>query len=564
MALLEDLLGRGYFPIQLPPGFSTSSFAAQLPNFIGQWPSKPPPNTLIEKYSVARSSYYRRLTALVNPIGFYFLAKTIAEDWPQIEAHYRKTMISQSIPAIGNPTSLRAIELKRFSDLHEEKITRSSGYKYALVTDVTSFFPAIYTHTIPWALHTKAVAKANKGKSKSSPTLLGNILDSRCMNLQDGQTIGLPIGPDTSHILAEIIAVAIDLHLHAEMGHSWPAGFRYVDDFFLFFSRREEAEKALAVITKAVSEFELYVNPAKTRIIEVKELAEHSWKYRVKKLSIRPSRRQQHDDIHHFFESLFVMEKQFSDESLVKYGLKRLSATVIKKSNWPILESYLLKCGYSFPNTLQVIARLLSTYKHYDYPINQVAIARFCNDMVRTSTISNHHGEVSWLLWICKEFGFPLEPGLASEIGRMPSSVCRLLALDLYHTRITPESVPTAILKPLATEAALTGADWLLAYEGGRREWLDNTNDKFIQSHPYFGPMLAADVEFYDENAKLTPLFEFAAPQGPDDDFDFDTDKEIDASFEFEDADEEYSDSGKSDDSEDSEEDSDDSEETEF
>ena len=564
MALLEDLLGRGYFPIQLPPGFSTSSFAAQLPNFIVHWPNKPPPNTLVEKYSVARSSYYRRMTAIVNPIGFYFLAKTIADDWPQIEAHYQKSPISQSVPAVGNSTSLRAIELKRFSDLHEEKITRSSGYKFALITDVTSFFPAIYTHTIPWALHTKAAAKANKGKSKKNPKLLGNVLDSRCMSLQDGQTIGLPIGPDTSHILAEIIAVAIDLHLHAQMDNLWPAGFRYVDDFFLFFSRREEAERALAAITKAVSEFELYINPGKTRIIEVKELAEESWKYRVKKLSIRPSRRQQHDDIHHFFESLFVMEKQFSDESLVKYGLKRLSATIIKKSNWPIFESYLLKCGYSFPNTLQVIARLLSTYKQFGYPINEVAIARFCNELMRTSAIANHHGEVSWLLWICKEFGFALEPGLTSEIGRMPSSVCRLLVLDLYNSQITPESIPPRILQPLANEAALTGPDWLLAYEGGRREWLGNTNDKFIQTHSYFGPMLATDVEFYDENAKLTPLFDFAAPQSPDDSFDFDTDKEIDASFEFEDADEEYSDSGKSDDSDGSEEDTEDSEETEF
>lgn len=76
--------------------------------------------------------------------------------------------------------------------------------------------------------------------------------------------------------------------------------------------------------------------------------------------------------------------------------------------------------------------------------------------------------------------------------------------------------------------------------------------------------MLAVDVEFYDESAKLTPLFEFAAPQASDDEFDFDTDKEIDASFEFKDADEEYSDSGKSDDSYGSEEDTDDSDETEF
>jgi len=196
----------------------------------------------------------------------------------------------------------------------------------------------------------------------------------------------------------------------------------------------------------------------------VKELAEQSWKYRVKKLTIRASRRQQRDDIHHYFESLSAMERTFADESLVKYGLKRLTTTIIKKSNWPVLESYLLKCGYSFPNTLQVIARLLSTYRHYGYEIGLTAISRFCNDMIRTAAISNYHGEVSWLLWLCKEFALPLEAGIVAEIARMPSSVCGLLTLDLHNRRLTPEPPPEEVLKPLQSEKSLTSVDWLPPY----------------------------------------------------------------------------------------------------
>jgi hypothetical protein len=207
---------------------------------------------------------------------------------------------------------------------------------------------------------------------------------------------------------------------------------------------------------------------------------------------------------------------------------------------------------------------LLSTYNHYGYPINQSAISRFSNDMIRTAATSNHHGEVSWLLWICKEFGLALESGLAAEIARMPSSVCRLIALDLYHSQVTPESLPEDILKPLASESALTGDDWLLAYEAGRREWLHKTNDAFIQKHPYFGPMLAADVYFYDEDTKMVPLFNFVAPPKPESNFDFDSDDKIDENFEFEDADEEYSDSGTSEESEEPEEESDDSEPEDF
>jgi hypothetical protein len=154
----------------------------------------------------------------MNPIGYFFLAKEIATYWPEIENHYKKTHLSRSIPTFG--TSSRAIHLPKFSDLHEEKIMASAGYKYALVTDITSFFPTIYTHTIPWALHTKAVAKVKKRKAHMTPRYFGNILDARCMGAQDGQTIGLPIGPDTSHIIAEIIGVAIDTRLKDDLGAS--------------------------------------------------------------------------------------------------------------------------------------------------------------------------------------------------------------------------------------------------------------------------------------------------------------------------------------------------------
>jgi hypothetical protein len=561
MGVLEDLLRRGYLPIQLPPGFSSSTF---LDGLRLLWPGGAPPRTVPEKYSVARSSYYRRTTALVNPISFYFLASDIATHWPQIEAHYKKSQLSRSIPKVENPGSLRAIDLPRFGALHEDKIIASSGFKYALVTDITSYFPAIYTHSIPWALHTKAVAKVNQGKSKSSPAYLGNLLDHRCMDLQDRQTIGLPIGPDTSHILAEIIGVAIDERLNTDLG-AWPTGFRYVDDFFLFFGRREDAEKALASISKAVSEFELHINPAKTRIIEVKELVDESWKYSVKKLSVAAVRRQQRDDIHHFFEALFSLEKRFRDESLVKYGLKRLSTTIVKRSNWSILEAYLLKCGYSFPNTLQVIARIFTTYAALGYPLNKDAIGRFCNELIRSSAVSNHHGEVSWLLWICKELELSLAAGVVKEVFRMPGSVCKLLALDLHQSGLASEAPDASILHSVANEKALTGTEWLLSYEGGRRKWLHNSDTAFIEKHPYFGPMLTVGVHFYSEKARLGPLFRFSDPSRPVGGFDFDTDAEIDKSFDFEDLEEEYSDSAKTGESEDTEEsDEDEDEDIEF
>jgi Reverse transcriptase (RNA-dependent DNA polymerase) len=531
-------------PVQLPPAFTSAAFSSLLAGFESTWTKlgNSAPRTIPSKYSVARSSFYRRATAIVNPVGFYFLAKAIDEYWPQIETHYSSSTLSRSVPTFDGV--LRAIKLRKFSELHEEQVTSAAGYQYALVTDVGSFFPTIYTHTIPWALHTKEVAKKNQTKI---PKYFGNILDGRSMAVQDGQTIGLPIGPDTSHILAEVIAVAIDNCLVTELGMV-PAGFRYVDDFFLFFNSLHDADRALAAVTRAVSSFELQLNPAKTRIVDVKGLAAESWKYNIKKLFVSENRRTQRNDIHHYFESIFALEKQFRDESLVKYGLKQISSKIIKKSNWPVFEAYLLKCGFSFPNTLQTIAHIFATYHHYGYPVNKIAVSRFCNSLLASAAAVDHHGEVSWLLWIAKELSLDLTLDAVTAIEEMANPVCTLILLDLCNAGIVTSSPDKSSLRKYAVSESLYGADWILSYEAGRREWLGITQDNFLSQDPYFGPLNAAGVEFYDETAALSPIFELNNALASSDHIDFDSDQAIDKFFTFDDMDEEYSDCAGSED----------------
>jgi len=547
MDKLKELLDKGFFPVQLPPSFTSKSYSSQYKRFKGQWESKKVPSTRSEKFSVARSSYYRRVTSIVSPISYYFLAKEIDTYWPQIQKHYKRSKLSLSSPKID--PALRAIKISKFSDLYEAKVTMSTGYRYVLITDITGFFPTVYTHTIPWALHTKAVSKIHKEKK---PPYFGNILDGKCMSIQDGQTIGLPIGPDTSHILAEIIGGAIDLELKNSLG-KWPSGFRYVDDFYLFFDTRDEADVALAELTKAISSYELQINPSKTRIIEVKGLVEESWKYSLKKLSISSEKRIQRDDIHNYFEALFSLESRFSDESLVKYGLKQISSSIIKLSNWDVFEAYLLKCGYSFPNTLQVIANILSTYHHHGYNLNSKAIERFCGNLIKIHAISDHHSEVSWLLWICKELKLNVKREVIREIEGMNSSVCALIALDLYHSRIIKTNLKVSFLKQFTNKDSLYGSDWLISYEAGKRKWLNNTDYNYISTDDFFAPLLRENVSFYDEALKCNPIFEFKvegeAVTSPEEFFD--TDESIESHFDFDEMDEEYFDSSKDEENED-------------
>jgi hypothetical protein len=539
MSVLKSLLTKGYFPVQLPPCFTTEQFAISLEMYAPKWDEingKKIPATKSEKFSVARSSYYRRGTSIVNPIGFYYLAKEIDANWETITAHFEKSALSRSTPKIGvETTGLRAINLTKFSELYEEKITASAGFKYALITDISSFFPTIYTHTIPWALHGKDVAKVKK----NDKNLLGNKLDNKSMWLQDGQTIGLPIGPDTSHILSEIISVAIDEKLKNELDEL-PQGFRYVDDYFLFFEERHDAEKALAALTKSINSFELQINASKTRIIEVKDLIEESWKYNLKQLKINAKKRQQRDDIHNFFEVLLALEKKFQDESLIKYGLKQISSSIIKKSNWSVMEAYLIQCGYSFPNTIQVISHILATYNHYDYPLNKDAIARFCNSVIRVSARSHHHSEVAWSLWIAKELEIALSSDLIDEIESMASPACTLIALDLINSGLLAANFSDSFLNQYVNASVLHSADWLLSYEAGRRLWLKNDNEDFIKDNIHFNALTNAAITFYNPERRLPRIFTLKEEV---EEIDFDNDDDIFKDFEFDEMDEEYFDS---------------------
>jgi hypothetical protein len=289
----------------------------------------------------------------------------------------------------------------------------------------------------------------------------------------------------------------------------------------------------------------LQINAQKTRIIETKELIEESWKYKLKGLKIAPARHEQRNDIHHFFETLLALEKQYRDESVVKYGLKLVSSSIIKKPNWHTFEAYLLHCAFAFPNTLQVVASLLTTYAKYGYPIDRSAIGRFCNAVVQSHSRSDNHSEIAWALWIMFELNIPLMKQSVEALEQVSSSVCLLLTASLIRRQKATFGISSARLQSYSLNDALYSDGWLFAYEGGRRLWLDKRTSSHIAADKYFGPMLACGVSFFNEAARIPPIFSLKSNT-----FShhlFESDANLDDYFEFDNADEEYFDSGSDD-----------------
>ena len=508
----KRLLAKGYFHSQLPPCFTTKDLGDHCQDLYDEWFKLQPepkqgtktpkaPSSKPELFSVARVGHKRRVMSLTNPIAQTFLAKHICENWGAIVNHYRQSLLSSSHPRFL-PKGERAITIPSMQLLYERKVLRAAGYRYMLRTDISRFFPTIYTHSVPWAVHGKAISKRNR---KYVPRYFGNILDLCLRQCQEEQTFGLPIGPDTSHIIAELIATSVDMEMKKRLKYM-PAGFRYVDDYFMFFATAAEADAALAALIRALKEFELQINFEKTITCAVIEISDEYWTHQLRSFEIALSGRKQASDIHHFFELSKELAKQNSDESVMAYALKKASSVLIKKENWKYFEAHLCQVALAYPNTLQIVARIFSTYSRAGYKIDFAKIARSLNAVIEDHSPLGHHSEVVWALWMCKELDLAISDSNIERISDMHSSVCALILLDLHQQGKLSKAPKMTYWKHAESEESLQGDLWLLSYEAGVRLW-GGFKDNHVSGHNYFSLLQARTVRFYDDNARTPPIF---------------------------------------------------------
>lgn len=510
MDRVERLLRCGYLPSQLPPPFSSVDLATHYADVLAVWDSLSPPArgklpkapaSRAEVFSVARAGHQRRTTSIPNPIAQTYLSRAVVNYWPDIVRFYRRSRLSASHPRFRRD-SIRAASLPSMQTLYERRLLKGAGYRFVLRTDISRFFPTIYTHSIPWALHGKATAKKNRG---ITPRYFGNLFDLSVRQCQDEQTFGLPIGPDTSHIIAECIASAIDIELTRKL-RAPTVGFRYVDDYYLFFESQSSAESTLAQLVQCLKDFELQINFEKTRICKIEELDEDSWTHKLRSFPIAPGGLKQRSDVNHYFEVARELAKVHKDDSVMVYALRRLGSVTIRRENWATFEAQLCLVAAAHPVTLQFISRVLSTYRSIGYAFDHARLSRLINAILKEHAPLEHHSEVAWCLWICKDLVLSISPENVDVIGKMDSSICALLLLDLASTGRLPKLPASSRWRAYESANALREDLWMLSYEGGLRGW-GGMSDTHIRSDPFFAELRKRGVHFYDDSAVATPLF---------------------------------------------------------
>lgn len=501
---LSQILARNYFPKELPPPFNTKSFGAFAEtaptDFRLDLSTKGIKNNLKTRpafHNLARTGTLRRKLTIPNPVNQYQVARAVSEGWGELKSACAQSQISLTTPRYLKHGARAINPSNPFDAIPISRARSRTASRYLLSTDLSQFYPSIYTHSIPWALHTKSVAKA----SPNDYSLLGNVLDLALRNGQDKQTVGIPIGPDTSLAIAEAILSSVDAKLG---GAITKRGFRYIDDIACGFRTIAEAEETLGQLQHLIGDLQLQLNPRKTRITDLPSELEASWVPHLRLFAIRSSSASaQQTDLLTYFGRAFELAAIHREEAILRYSVQRLRSVNIVEKNWPLYESLLLQCLSVEPGTAPAVIGEL--YKHHlSMPLDLVRISESLQQLIQDHAPQHHGSEVVWALWglICLDC--KIDAATIEKSFQASDPCVALCALHANSKGLISGPVDVSGLEGLMHEGELVEGQWLLAYEANVKGWLPNKGGvDFVASDKYFGPMKAAGVSFYDERAAM-------------------------------------------------------------
>lgn len=555
---LNDLIGRGYFPKELPPPFNTSNLALKINTILSEWNTVFQNNTsinssnfilkqntgesaqdfkdrkktyrhlFISKYntsqattfSISKGKLSRRFLQIPNPKHFSHLAEKIVSRWSNYEAVFQLSTYSQSYPVPELSLNKRSVSTfsKNVSEFRNSLLNTSIDKLIEVRVDISKFYPTIYTHSIAWALLGKDIAKRYFKQKDNLDTLIANgdtdaelykyaeSVDIALRACQERQSIGIPIGPDTSHIIAEIIACRIDSIIKTRFSSIDLKACRYYDDYYLYVSSKDEADKVLKGLQLILSEFQLEVNEAKVKIHEFPFGFEDEFTHNLHSFDF--TKPKQINNIKHYFSMLWTFAEKTPNKTdwIFKYALRifEFSSIVIENENWKVFEDLLIKTALVEPAILDIVTRIFLTYHSYLDAESKVKLKKLVNATIKEHCAIHHNFEIAWALWISKTFNIEIEENCANQIINTKDSISNLILLDLINnTNLVLGNPSINILEAELKDDILMTENWLLAYEAVKKGWLTPSDANLLDDNLFFKILKDNDIEFYERTEQL-------------------------------------------------------------
>ncbi len=493
--MLNKLLRKGYLPQEIPALFTSKIFADFIDN-TQPLPAKFSDNkakwTQQVDHNLLRVGGARRRLGVPNPVNFYRIAKVFEDNKADLELAWNESDMSCTKP---NTTQSAYRAISPENSIRSEARTKCrSGARYMLKADIAQFYPSLYTHSIPWRLHTKAVAKQNR-----SHNLFGNKLDAELQASNFGQTKGIAIGPDTSLGIAELMLSKIDAELKANS--NMISGCRFIDDMEFSFASYQDAQHALATLETLLLEYDLQLNLNKTEIIALPDTIESKYVSELRNM-IPESNTKSKTQWIDYFNKAFELQKEYPKDGVIRYAVAACRNCVLDDRNWDIAQHLLWQSAMSDPGVIKYVIDILLFNITPALGLKQIDLnlaARVLNDIIVQSSNASHHSEVFWALLSFTLLGINVPQSSIDCIFQTNDDFVAILACLAQELELIDPALESDLWKSWIVQDAFYSEHWLFVYEAYFNGWYTTeVNNSSIDTIGECNVMKNSQVTFID------------------------------------------------------------------
>lgn len=446
--LLKGLLQYNYFPLQkkdkeeLPPILNSECLTTEISEKLKELDSRKGGYDQVE-YKVTRYNNVPRPLSIPHPVAYAKLCHSLYDNWEKLE-YITETENSLIIPKKHHNDS-RIIIMEYESPKEKiEHIKLSFSKKFYVNTDISNFFPSIYSHSIPWALVGIYRAKKDRNQNKWF-----NQIDKYQRLINRDETNGIPIGPASSNIICELILANIDKELKEEDF----TFIRFIDDYNAYLNTYEEAEKFIRILSEKLSRYKLLLNIKKTLIEQLPSPSSPEWMVDI------ATRMPEKDNINstniiRFLDYALNKQAISPDGSVLKYAAKSIIHDVKGKAAETILQ-YLINLCIKYPILLPLLDILFDSGFIYADQILGI---------LDEHAINKRSDAMTWSLYYLNKFSQSIPKEIAEKV--IESEDC-ISILFLYLSKQYDNEIVAFCDKQIINKSDLFLLDqyWLLLYQ---------------------------------------------------------------------------------------------------
>lgn len=469
--LYEGLLAYGFFAEKLPPVFTSVPFFNYCKTVSS--PFETGWNEYIT-FRVMRNISIPRLMGIPNPFKYQRVCSELRDSWDNLRSHFHEQTDGQSY-RVSRIHIRKEYGEKRIFEMNYKNwrvdgnpesdllIHDKGTSRFIVQADVSTCFPSIYTHSIPWSL-----AGKEKAKQTVHDDTWYNKIDQACSDMRNGETHGLLIGPHASNLLSEIILTVVDKKLYDK-------GYRYVrniDDYDCYVDSHDEAQRFLRDLEEALREFDLPLNHKKTKVFELPIGVEKNWKHKLSDLpKVGESGVVEYPQVNTFIDTALMLATETGDFAIINYAIKKLKGSKLSRNGKRLAAKRFTHMATLYPYLLH----LMEEYVFIPYGVDISDIKALSDIIYRDAAKLNDYESMCYSIYFAVRFDFALDAfennyNVALDYVTKSRDCLLLIMTWIYFMKQNHGNREATQVKPLnkvAMDLKNTDMDryWLFCYE---------------------------------------------------------------------------------------------------